>query len=63
VEDLAKILLKDGETNNIFEQFKLIENIYNNSLIAMGYESYINNVPSNSNNFLLSNLEINTNKR
>ena len=62
MEVLENIFSKDSELNDIFEQFKLIENIYENSLLAMGYKSYNNSIYSNTNNFSLPNLKINSSK-
>jgi hypothetical protein len=62
MEVLEKIFSKDSEIHDIFEQFKLIENIYENSLLAMGYKSYNSNISSNTNYFSLPNLKINSSK-
>jgi hypothetical protein len=61
MEDFEKIFPKDCELYNIFKQFKHIENIYENSLLAMGYKSN-NIISTNTSNFLLHGLEINSNK-
>jgi len=62
MEVLDNIFSKDSEIYDIFERFKLIENIYENSLLAMGYKPYNSNISSNTNNFSLSDLKINSSK-
>jgi hypothetical protein len=57
---LDKYFSKVSEIYDIFKQFKLIENIYDNSLIAMGYKPANNLVSADTSNYVSNNMNIST---
>jgi hypothetical protein len=61
MDTLERLLSKDTESLDIFKQFKMIENIYDNSLIAMGYK-VDNKLIVSSTNAFLSNIQINSDR-
>lgn len=49
MDSVEKVFTQDIETLKLYKQFKEIENIYENSLIAMGHKAQISIVSGNTN--------------